>query len=236
LDNLALAFGRLGSAHAGGVNGDLAGVHRGNQFCRTLVDDFLGLLVGLVVAEPSFFPRELTGLDAGLDFRNIFRKFDLRPMTLPGTGRNLGQIFPNFGGGKVALLQVRRNFVAIAAEFDVSALSLAVAQFDLQRLADRHPFGRREVLPDLVLGILPGRDTADVHHAGRNGLSPKHLLEGLQPAFTEDQDALLRDADGLEEPFGGEAKNSLVAGPDDIEICGDLGRTRNCRLVTSRVQ
>jgi hypothetical protein len=138
LHDFGLAFRGLRRNYAGGVDGDIAGIHRLHQFRRTVVDNFLGLLVGLVVAEPSFFRRKLTGLNAGLNFRNIFRKFDVRPMTLPSTGRNLEEVFPKFGGGMVAYLCVRCNTRTIAGSLDVCTLPLPVAERGFNCIRNRN--------------------------------------------------------------------------------------------------
>jgi hypothetical protein len=69
------------------------------------------------------------------------------------------------------------NFGRIFPKFDICPLALAVSELGLQRLVDCHAFGRREVLPDLVLGKLSNRDAADMDDPGWNGLSTEHILE-----------------------------------------------------------
>lgn len=102
------------------------------------------------------------------------------------------------------------NFGKIFPKFDICPLALAVSQLGLQRLADCHAFGRRQVLPDLVLGKLPSRDAADKDDPDWNGLSTEDIRESLQPAFAEDEDVLLGDSDGLEKAFGGNAGSQAL--------------------------
>ena len=101
---------------------------------------------------------------------------------------------------------------------DVRALTLPVTDFSLQSLADRHSLRRREVLPDLVFGVLAGCDAADVHHAGRNGFSTEHILESPQPAFAENEDVLLRDADRLQKPFSRDACRKDLYLPEILAV------------------
>jgi ADP-ribosyl-[dinitrogen reductase] hydrolase len=61
--------------------------------------------------------------------------------------------------------------------------------------------GRREIFPDLVLGIFPGEDARHVHDPGQDGPLLQDVPHGPEAALPEDQFEPVSHADGLEQPL-----------------------------------
>jgi hypothetical protein len=67
------------------------------------------------------------------------------------------------------------------------------------------PLGRREILADLVLGVLPSKDAGHVHDPGQDRLLLQDVPDGPQAALAEHEFKAVGHADGLEQSFTSDA-------------------------------
>jgi hypothetical protein len=89
LRDFALPFWGLLGDQSRSVDGEFARVHLRDDFVDSVLYDFARLLVGPRIPEPGLLRRDVARFNARTNFRKIFRKLDVRALTLPVTDFSL---------------------------------------------------------------------------------------------------------------------------------------------------